>query len=115
MPGCGIRHQCPDQRAPEPLPLQGTVNERLRKGLLKHHQRGSLLRFLDNPSIPPTNNAAERDLRSGVSARKVSQCSKTQQAANSYALIKSLVETAKRHSQHPLTVLVGLQVRATPH
>ncbi|MGY2896490.1 IS66 family transposase [Deinococcus sp. UYEF24] len=95
-------------------PLQSTVNERLRKGLLKHHQRGSLLRFLDDPSIPPTNNAAERDLRSGVTARKVSQCSKTQGGADGYAMIKSIVETAKRHRQHPLDVLVGLQVRAAP-
>jgi transposase len=94
--------------------LQSAVNERLRKGLLKHHGRGSLLRFLDDPSIPPTNNAAERDLRSGVSARKVSQCSKTQGGADSYAMIKSIVETAKRHHQHPLDVLVGLQARAAP-
>ena len=96
------------------LPLQSTVNERLRKGLLKHHGHGSLLRFFDDPSIPPTNSAAERDLRSGVSARKVSQCSKTQQGVDSYAMIKSVVETAKRHNQHPLDVLVGLQVRAAP-
>lgn len=95
-------------------PLQSKVNERLRKGLLKHHQRGNLLRFLDDPSIPPTNNAAERALRSGVIARKVSQCSKTQQGADGYAMIKSIVETAKRHAQHPLDVLVGLQVRAAP-
>jgi transposase len=95
-------------------PLQSAVNERLRKGLLKHHGRGSLLRFLDDPSIPPTNNAAERDLRPGVSARKVSQCSKTQRGADSYAMLKSVVETARRHKQHPLDVLVGLQVRAAP-
>ncbi|WP_168733497.1 IS66 family transposase [Deinococcus sp. Arct2-2] len=95
-------------------PLQSNVNERLRKGLLKHHRRGNLLRFLDDPSIPPTNNAAERALRSGVIARKVSQCSKTQGGADSYAMVKSVVETAKRQAQHPLDVLVGLQVRAAP-
>ncbi|GAA4010835.1 IS66-like element ISH10 family transposase [Deinococcus rubellus] len=94
--------------------LQSKVNERLRKGLLKHHQRGNLLRFLEDPSIPPTNNAAERALRSGVIARKVSQCSKTQRGADSDAMIKSVVETARRHAQHPLDVLVGLQVRAAP-
>jgi len=95
-------------------PLQSTVNERLRRGLLEHHGRGSLLRFLDDPSIPPTNNAAERDLRSGVTARKVSQCSKTQGGADGYAMIKSIVETAKRHHQHPLDILIGLQARAAP-
>ncbi|WP_425429945.1 IS66 family transposase [Deinococcus hopiensis] len=64
--------------------------------------------------MPPTNNAAERALRSGVIARKVSQCSKTQEGADSYAMIKSVVETAKRHAQHPMDVLVSLQVRAAP-
>lgn len=95
-------------------PLQSKVNERLRKGLFKHHQRGNLLRFLNDPRIPPTNNAAERALRSGVIARKVSQCSKTQQGADGYAMIKSVVETAKRQAQHPLDVLMSLQVRAAP-
>lgn len=95
-------------------PLQSKINERLRKGLLKHHQRGSLLRFLGDPSIPPTNNAAERALRSGVIARKVSQCSKTQRGADGYAMIKSIVETAKRRGQHPLAVLTELQRRPRP-
>ena len=72
------------------------------------------MRFLEDPSIPPTNNAAERALRSGVIARKVSHCSKTQRGADGYAMIKSVVETAKRQAQHPLDVLVGLQVRAAP-
>ena len=95
-------------------PLQSTVSERLREGLFRHHGRGGPLRFFDDPSIPPTNSAAERDLRSGVSARKVSQCGRTQGGADGYAMIKSVVETAKRHNQHPLDVLVGLQVRAAP-
>ena len=95
-------------------PLQSKVNERLRKGLFKHHRRGNLLRFLEDPSIPPTNNAAERALRSGVIARKVSQCSKTQKGADGYAMIKSVLETAKRQGQHPLEVLTSLQARAAP-
>ena len=49
-----------------------------------------------------------------MSVRKVSQCSETQGGADSYAMIKSIVETAKRHTQHPFDVLVGLQVRAAP-
>jgi hypothetical protein len=72
------------------------------------------MRFLEDPSILPINNPAERDLRSGVTARKVSQCSKTQRGADGYAMIKSVVETAKRQEQHPFDVLGGLQVRAVP-
>ena len=95
-------------------PLESKVNERLRKGLFKHHRRGNLLRFLEDSLIPPTNNAAERALRSGVIARKVSQCSQTQKGADGYAMIKSVLETAKRQGQHPLEVLTSLQARAAP-
>ena len=81
--GAGYAIQTRVTRLLNRVTLQSKVNERLRKGLLKHHQRGNLLRFLEDPSVPPTNNAAERALRSGVIARKVSQCSKTQRAAGS--------------------------------
>ena len=93
-------------------PLVSKDNERLRTGLLKQQERGHLLRFLENPAIPPTNNAAERDLRSGVIGRKVSQCSKTQEGADGYAILKSVIETAKRRGQDPLEQLTVLQIRA---
>ena len=106
-------------------PLVSKDNERLRTGLLKQHERGHLLRFLENPTIPPTNNAAggasprgailaprQRDLRSGVIGRKVSQCSKTQEGADGYAILKSVIETAKRRGQDPLEQLTVLQIRA---
>ena len=38
-----------------------------------------------------------------MTARKVSQCSKTQRGADGYAMIKSVVETAKRQAQHRWT------------
>jgi len=53
------------------------MNERLREGLLKYHRRESPLRLLENSSIPPTNNAVECVLHSGILGRMVSQCSKT--------------------------------------
>ena len=52
-------------------------NQRLLDGLGRHHDAGSLVRFLREPGIAPTNNAAERALRPAVIARKVSQCTKT--------------------------------------
>ena len=53
-------------------------NGRLQNELGWHDDRGNLLRFLDDPSIEPTNNRAERALRGAVIARKVSHCSKTE-------------------------------------
>lgn len=90
-------------------PLKTPGNERLRLGLLKQHRQGRLLRFLVDPDIPPTNNAAERSLRSVVIARKVSQCSKNALGAQTYMRIKSAVETARLRGQDPVDVLITLR------
>jgi hypothetical protein len=58
-------------------PLKDPDNQRLLRMLRRYHQRGDLLRFLEQPEVEPTNNRVERMLRPAVIARKVSQCSKT--------------------------------------
>lgn len=90
-------------------PLKTKINERLRLGLLEQHRRGRLLYFLIDPDIPPTNNAAERALRSVVMARKVSQCSKNLLGAITYTRIKSVIETARLRNEDPVAVLMALR------
>ena len=63
-----------------PRALSHQANVRMRKELAWHHARGSLLRFLVNPVVSPTNNAAERALRPAVIARKLSAGSKSDSA-----------------------------------
>jgi transposase len=53
-------------------PLKDQDNQKLLRMLRRYHQRGDLLRILEDPSIEPTNNRAERALRPAVIARKVS-------------------------------------------
>ena len=88
--------------------LKAVGNERLRLGLLKQHEHGRLLRFLEDSDIPPTNNPAERSLRTVVMARKVSQCSKNSLGAQTYMRIKSARETARLRSQDSTDVLISL-------
>lgn len=83
-------------------------SERLRAGLWKQHEKGRLLLFLEKPELPPTNNAAERQLRSVVIARKISQCSKNLRGATTYMRIKSVTETARLRGQDPVDVLMSL-------
>lgn len=90
-------------------PLKTVGNERLRLGLLKQHEQGRLLRFLEDPDIPPTNNPAERSLRTVVMARTVSQCSKNALGAQTDMRIKSAVETARLRGQDPVDVLISLR------
>lgn len=88
--------------------LRTPESERLRAGLWKQQEKGRLLCFLEKPEIPPTNNAAERQLRRVVITRKVSQCSKNERGAEAHMRIKSVVETARLRGQDPVEVLVSL-------
>jgi transposase len=74
-------------------PLKDPDNQRLLNELGWHHDRGNLVRFLDDPRIEPTNNRAERALRPAVIARKVSQCSKNGRGAHAFEAFPSVVRT----------------------
>jgi hypothetical protein len=76
-----------------PRILTDPANQRLLNGIGRHHDRGNLLRLLEDPRIEPTNNRAERVLRPAVIARKVSQCSKNTPGAHAFEACKSVVQT----------------------
>jgi transposase len=73
--------------------LRDADNQRLLNELGWHHDRGNLLRFLEDPRIEPTNNRAERALRPAVIARKVSQCSQTDGGTHAFEAFTSVVRT----------------------
>ncbi len=77
-------------------------NQRLLDEIGWHHDRGNLLRFLEDPSIEPTNNRGERALRPAVIARKVSQCSKNDQGAYTFSAFKSVVQTLAKRGIHSM-------------
>ena len=54
--------------------------------------------FLVNRAIPPTNNGSEQALRPCVIFRKVTNCFRSEWAANLYADIRSVIETARRRA-----------------
>lgn len=90
--------------------MSDPANQRLPEGLRDQFLRGNLLRFLEDPQVPPTNNLAERLLRPAVIARKVSQCSKNSAGAKAHAGFMSVLETFKRRGQdlvEGLTTLLG--------
>ena len=73
--------------------LRDPDNQHLLKVLRRYHQRGELLRFLEEPLVEPTNNRVERALRPAVIARKVSQCSKNQAGAYAFSAFTSVIQT----------------------
>ena len=78
-------------------PMSDADNWRLQNELGWHDDRGNLLRFLDDPSIEPTNNRAERALRPAVIARKVSHCSKSVEGADAFSAFTSVIRTLARN------------------
>jgi hypothetical protein len=76
--------------------LSDRDNQRLLDEIGWHHDRGNLLRFLEDPSIEPTNNRAERALRPAVIARKVSQCSKNEAGAYAFSAFTSVIQTLQK-------------------
>jgi len=95
-------------------------NQRLLNQIGRHHDRGNLLRFLEDPQIEPTNNRAERVLRPAVIARKVSQCSKNASGAYARAAFTSVVRTlVKTSGVHALVeglydIFQSVSVHAAP-
>jgi transposase len=73
--------------------LRDRDNRHLLKVLRRYHQRGELLRFLEEPLVEPTNNRVERALRPAVIARKVSQCSRNEAGAYAFSAFKSVIQT----------------------
>jgi transposase len=79
-----------------PRTLPDPDNQRLLDQVRWQHARGNVLRFLADPRIEPTNNRAERALRPAVIARKVSQCSKNQRGAHTFAAFASITSTIRQ-------------------
>ena len=91
--------------------LSNKDNLRFQRELGWHHARGSLLRFLLEPEVSPTNNAAERVLRSGVVVRKLSAGSKNETGAAAFSGFKSVIETGKLSGRSGLKTLLDLYAR----
>jgi len=88
--------------------LRDGDNQKLLDGIGLQHDRGRVLEFLHDPQVEPTNNRAERALRPAVIARKVSQCSKNQRGAETFAVFTSIIQTIRKKSLDLLETLVDL-------
>jgi hypothetical protein len=100
-----LRHLC---RAP----LRYPKAEAFRKRLLGPEQKLFFTCFR-RPKIPPTNNQAERSLRSVVIMRKVVQGTRSDKGLENHSVLRSLFETARRQGRKPLRFLLDLFTKTT--
>jgi transposase len=61
--------------------------------------RPGLLLFLHRADVPPTNNASERSLRPSVVHRKVTGGFRSAAAAEAYATLRTVADTARKRGQ----------------
>jgi transposase len=95
---------CPETMAADRP--EATLVKRIRRYLQE------LFTFVRNPAVPPTNNAAERSLRSLVIARKVSGGTRSPQGSSTRMVLASLAATARLRTLDPAATF--LQVLTDP-
>ena len=78
----------------------------LKKGLIKC--REYIFNFLENPAIPPDNNASERGIRKVKIKMKNSGTFRSDAGADAFLDLLSIVETTKKHNNSPYTAIRAL-------
>lgn len=77
-----------------------------KNGLIKC--KDYLFTFLQNPNVPYDNNASERGIRKIKVKQKVSGCFRTQQGADTFMNIHSVVETAKKNGNSKFNAILAV-------
>ena len=77
--------------------------KRLKKRYLKIQD--SLFLFLEDSTIPPTNNSSEQALRMSKVFRKVTNCFRSDWGRDLFADMRSIINTGQRHDHNPLQAI----------
>jgi transposase len=84
-------------------PVAGAEASRLWVRFREH--RAHLFVFLNDPAVPPTNNASEQALRHSVVHRKVTGGFRSDWGAEAHAIVTTVLDTARKRGEDLLTTL----------
>ena len=95
-----------DQLLTENLEHMAEQFGKLKNGLIKC--RDYIFNFLENPAIPPDNNASERGIRKVKIKMKNSGTFRSDTGADAFLELLSIVETTKKNNNSPYTTIRAL-------
>lgn len=87
----------------------GLLNKKfhaLQRSLNKHTDH--LFEFLEHPGVPYDNNASERSIRPLKVKQKVSGMFKSDDGADAFCVLHSIVDTAKKNKQNTFSALIAV-------
>lgn len=91
-------------------PTLGKRRKRAGHNLLIRLQKfkDNVLKFLDNPNVPFTNNQAEQDVRMMKVKQKISGCFRTLKGAENFAIIRGFISTNRKQSINVFDAIASL-------
>lgn len=102
-----------DALAANPEPAAGRKRNTLERAsynlavALRDHAE-EVLRFTVDLAVPFDNNQAERDLRMAKLQLKISGCFRSEAGAHNFAVVRSYIETGRKHGLNPVDLLIDL-------
>lgn len=101
--------ECPPPIKPSPG-TRGRIKRTKARNLLERLQayEDDVLRFLEDPAAPFTNNQGERDLRMTKVQQKISGCFRSWEGAEIFCRLRSLLSTSVKQGLSPHTALEQL-------
>lgn len=95
-----------DELLEEPLWMYTKEFWGFRKGLVKY--KDYIFKFLDEPDVPYDNNSSEGAIRIIKTKLKVAGCFRSDQGADTFTKLHSIVDTAKKNQMSKYKVLLAI-------
>ena len=78
----------------------------LQRSLVKHQEH--VFVFLENPNVPPDNNASERTIRPLKIKQKVSGMFRSNEGGDNFSTLHSIASTAVKNKQNPFEAFIAI-------
>ena len=92
--------ECPAPDKPKEKAKRGRLKRSTARNLLERliHYEDDVLRFMENPSVPFTNNEAENVIRMIKLQQKISGCFRSRKGADIFCRVRRYLSTCRKQS-----------------